>query len=254
MKKIALAAALVVTPALAHAQSSAQSSAQVGAKAEVSAQATTPRLSADAQAKVDANVAAAHEKQLPEQPIRQRVAEGQAKGASEAQIVAASRSALLELQTSHDALVSAGRTQPSNEEVSRGASLIARGYTSAQLEAVARRAPADRSLAVAFDALTSLQAQGVTTANAVAQLEGKLASRASDAELRGLSANAAAGAQANGALNVGRTVGGVAGGVAGSASGSAAAGATGAGSAAGAAGGVTGGVTGAVNGAVGRRP
>jgi hypothetical protein len=250
MKKIALAAALIAVPALAHAQSSAQ----VGAKAEVSAQAKTPGMSADAQAKVDANIAAAHEKQLPEEPIRQRVAEGQAKGASDAQIVAASRSVLLDLQASHDALVSAGRTQPSNDEVSRGASLIARGYTSAQLEAVARRAPADRSLAVAFDALTSLQAQGVPTANAVAQLESKLAARASDADLRGLSANAAAGAQANGALNAGRAVGGVAGALGGSANGSAAAGATGAGSAAGVAGGVTGGVTGAVGGAVGRRP
>lgn len=233
------------------------------------------RLSADAQSQIEANLRVARERRLPEQPIRRRVAEGEAKGASEAQIVAASRRTLIDLQTSHDAIVRAGRTSPSDEEVSRGAQLMARGYTSAQIEAVAAKASADRSLVVAFDVLTSLQAQGKSTANAVTQVEAQLASHASDAQLRGIAVDVNSSSALNGAVNLGRSGGSASGSTNGSAAGSASttsggspaagagsvagsaaagAGAAASGALTGAHGGVTGAVNGTVSGALGKRP
>jgi hypothetical protein len=79
----------------------AQASSKTDVSATSSAQAGTNRhLSAEAQATVDANIRVARERKLPDEPIRQRVAEGQAKGASDAQIAAASGQTLLNLQHS----------------------------------------------------------------------------------------------------------------------------------------------------------
>jgi hypothetical protein len=264
MKKTTLAAAvaatLVLVPAFAHAQSrtKVEGSARSNADVDVS---SNSGLSATAQARVDADLRVARERNLPEQPIRRRVAEGQAKGASEASIVMASGRALAELQTSHDAMVSAGREHPTGEETTRGAQLVARGYTSAQIEAVARRAPADRSLVVAFETLASLRGRGMSTTRAASQIEQRLAARASDAELRDLAVNAGAATQADGALGVGRGTGNVGAGaaanVAGGAAGMAGSAAAGAGAAAagalgGGAAGVTGGASGVVGGVLGK--
>ena len=275
MKKITLAASLVIAPVLVQAQASVQvqSRAQVSASATSRKEATAPqgsansqastdaaargqhRLGAEAQASVDANLRAAHERRLPEEPIRQRVAEGQAKGASDAQVVAASGRTLAELQTSFDAMGRGGHSTPSDAEVSRGASLLARGYTSAQIEGLARSAPSDRSLVVAFDAVTALGAHGVATGRAVAQVQHQLSARASDAQLISLASTADLGANVFGALG-GRSAGRPQGssataagaGIAGSA-------AAGAGAAAGVVGGVASGgatVTGAVQGVLGK--
>jgi len=204
MKKLTLAATLVLAPTAMFAQASVQAESKTNVHATSAAQAGSERkLSAEAQGTVDANIRVARERKLPEEPIRQRVAEGQAKGASDAQIAAASGKTLLDLQNSFDAMVRGGRANPSDAEVARGAQLIARGYTSTQLEAVTKQAPSDRSLVVAFETLTALQARGASTANAVAQIESKLAARASDVQLRDLAANANAAAGVNGALNSG---------------------------------------------------
>jgi hypothetical protein len=208
MKKLTLAATLVLAPAALIAQTGAQASSKTDVSATSSAQAGTNRhLSAEAQATVDANIRVARERKLPDEPIRQRVAEGQAKGASDAQIAAASGQTLLNLQHSSDAMVRAGRANPTSGEVARAAQLIARGYTSAQLEAVVRKAPSDRSLVVAFETLTSLNAQGISTGNAVAQVESNLAAHASDAQLRGLAASANAAGGLTGGLNAGGAAG-----------------------------------------------
>jgi hypothetical protein len=247
MKKVTLVAALVLAPTLAHAQSGANVQVQSQTQVEASAKSRgESRLSTGSQAKVDADVRAAHGRRLPEEPIRRRVAEGEAKGASEAQIVAASGRALAELETAQDAMIAAGRRNPSNAEVTYGAQLVARGYTRAQLEEVAHHAPADRSLVVAFETLASMRAHGASSTEAVAQVESKLESRASDAEMRSLATNVTAGSQMEGhsTLNAGdHGQHGVAG--------SAAAGAGVAGAATGAVGhgvaGVAGGVAGGVN-------
>lgn len=254
MRTLAIAATLALAPAVASAQGSVQAQSSTSTSASVRSERA---LSADAQATVDANIRVAREHQLPEEPIRQRVAEGQAKGASDAQVAAASTRTLAELRGSFDAMVRAGRAEPSNEEVSRGAQLMARGYTEAQIEAVARKAPSDRSLVVAFETLTSLQARGVSTGRAIAQVGSRLSSRASDAQLRVLAdAHGTAGVASTSAVSgaASAAAGGAASTIAGSAA--AGAGASGAGVLGGATSGVAGsaGVAGTVSGALGKRP
>ena len=256
MRKITLAASFIIAPALMHAQSTVQ--AQAGVKASATSSASTRGLSADAQAKVDANLRAARERKLPEEPIRQHVAEGQAKGASDAQIATASSRTLVDMQSSFEAMVRGGHSRPSDAEISRGASLMARGYTSAQLEGVARKGGSDRSLTTAFDVLTSLHARGVSNANAVAQVESQLAAHATDAQLGALATNANVNGGANGVLagSQGSGAASATGGVSASTVGSAAAGAGAAaggvlGGAAGGAG-ATAGVAGAVHGVIGK--
>ena len=301
MRKITLAASLIIAPALVQAQSGGHAQAGVnastsgsasvsrqGASAASSNQASgsvsagrspSPssgsasgasagsasgststggerRLSADAQSSVDANLRVARERKLPEEPIRQCVAEGQAKGASDAQIAAASGRTLLNLEGAFDAMVRGGRSKPSEAEVSRGATLLARGYTTVQLEGVAHSAGSERSLSTALDVLTSLQARGVSSANAVAQVESRLAAHAPDAQLGALTTNAdasggLAGAlsgshgSANGAASLQATTG-----AAGSAAAGAGAGAAAGGMVSGEAGGAS--ATGAVRGVLGK--
>jgi hypothetical protein len=109
-----------------------------------------------------------------------------------------------DLTISHDALVRAGHAQPTDEEVRLGAGLMARGYSRYQIETVARSAPADRSLVVAFETLSSLKTQGMTTTRATAEVESRVASRASDAELHEFALGADAGLRTDAAANGGR--------------------------------------------------
>jgi hypothetical protein len=206
MRGTIIVAALVVAPAALCAQASAQARGNVEVKTSVEGS----HLSTDAQSQVDANIKVAREHKLPEEPIQRRVAEGEAKGATDAQIVAASHKMLLDLQASHDAMIRGGHTQPSDAEVTRGAQLLSRGFTSVQIETLAQRTPSDRSLAVAFDVLTSLQAQGKPVATAVAQVESQLAARAPDADLRGLVSTANAAAGVTGSVAAGATATGAA--------------------------------------------
>src|SRR4026209_1747589 len=103
-------------------------------------------FSAEARVRLEAMFRVAREKKLPTQPLADRMAEGQAKGASEAQILAATQQVAGQLAASHDALVRAGRAQPSDAEVERGAQLIARGASSAQLETLVQQNQSEHRL------------------------------------------------------------------------------------------------------------
>jgi hypothetical protein len=205
MKASVLTAVATLVPAILAAQANASSSvaarATTGAASATTAassQATVAvpsNYSAESRAKIEAAFRATREKSLPEEAMRQRMAEGQAKGASEAQVVAAVQRAEARLQSSHSALIRAGRANPRPEEVSNAEQAMARGATEAQIEALARRAPADRSLTVALSVLSKLEARGQPVDQALAQVAAKLDARASDDAIMGL-------------VNVGAAVGG----------------------------------------------
>lgn len=239
MQKTLIAIALVVTPAVAAAQS-AGTSANVNASANASAAVETPALSAESQARIDARIAAAAERGVPEAPLRKRAAEGQAKGASESSIIAAVALLDANMQTAKRVFVEAGR-KPSDAEVAAGGEALAQGATAAHLGAIMKSAPRDRSLEVALTALTSLTANGQGVAEAAAHIQSQLEARATDetiASHAGLGADAAAHG-AHGAHGVTGAVNATTGAAAG---------------VAGKAGSVTGSVGGAVGGAVGRKP
>jgi hypothetical protein len=233
----------VALAAQVSAGASAQSHTKVGAQTGKSTNA-----SVESSMSVDAEIAAARARRLPERPIRRRVAEGRAKGASETQLAASAHSMRLHLESAEEAMVSAGRERPSDQEIERGAYAMERGYTHAQIEAVARSAPSDRSLVVAFDVLARLQDRGLSVTRAVAQVQSKLASRASDASIDAL---VSANTNANANANLGAGASRVTGATSTTATGNAAAGA--AASGASAAGAATGTVSGAVGGVI-RKP
>jgi len=165
------------------------------------------------------------------------MAEGRAKGATESQILTAESAALARLEVAQQALIRAGHQQPRGDEVAQGGEAVAHGATSAQLEVLARHAQSDRSLTVAFETLTQLEAQGVPVGRALSEIGSRLGAGASDASIATLaSGSASADGSAQGALGSGHAAGAAATSVTGSAAGTTAS------------------LAGSVSGAVGRRP
>ena len=157
MRTLTLSLLLTVAPSLAAAQSSAEPSPMQG-------------LSAQGRVQAEATLQAARDQGLPEQPLIAVMLEGQAKGAAEAQILAAEQQAFARLDAAQDAMVAAGRTDPSDAAVTLGASLMAQGVTGAQLGALVARNPSDAQLAASLDAVAALTAQGVPVTSALVQV------------------------------------------------------------------------------------
>ncbi len=211
-KAMALAITVIPMTIRAQAQTGAQATAQSQSQAQAQAQA---QLQAQGQAtlQIPASFSAEHKSQLSamytdarthgmsDVAISNRVAEGLAKGASESSIMTSATTYHSQLQVTQQALIHAGRANPQSDEVERGANAMARGLTSVQIEGIAKKAPSDRSLVVAFEVLTDLAARGVPVANAVAQIQTKIEQRATDASLRefGASLGASLGVRAGGA-------------------------------------------------------
>jgi hypothetical protein len=188
MKSSILTTVVIFAPAIAIAQvpptppkpSGPQPTVQATSNGNVE---LSPSFSAASRAKIDAAFKAAHDKNLPDQPIRDRIAEGQAKSATEAQIVDAVQGVETRLEASQAALVQAGRAEPQQNEIAAGAQAIEHGATAAQIEALVKHAPANRSLAVSFGALAKLAANGETVDNALAKITAKLDAGESDEAL-----------------------------------------------------------------------
>jgi hypothetical protein len=201
MNKTTITIALSLLPAALVAQQ-ANVSSHTSAHAE--GRAPQASFSADAQAKLDASFSRARANRLPERPMHDRIQEGRAKGATEAQIVAAVERTETRMEATQRAMVKAGRTEPSAEEIERGEEVMARGATEAQIEAFVRRSPSDRSLVVAFDVLSTLTARGVAVDHALAQVSSRLqAGGNSDEALRALTVNAGASATTGTAVQAG---------------------------------------------------
>lgn len=188
MRTRVLSAALVLLPATLLAQASGQArgsaSANVAATGNVSFEA--PRsFSASGKARLEAMYNDARAKDCPPEPMAKRVAEGEAKGASEAAILASTEKVKANLEASHDAQVKAGR-HPTHEETASGANAMERGVTGVQLETIAQHTPSDRSLVVALDVLTKLAANGTPVTQALNQVQAKLDARAPDASITSL--------------------------------------------------------------------
>jgi hypothetical protein len=198
MRRTTIALMLACAPGYLAAQT--QPGGQTESKPASQSQATSG-FSAETRVRLEAMLRVARESDLPTGPMTSVIAEGQAKGASEAQIIAATQQVEAELAASQQALIRAGRPQPSDAQVERGARVLASGATSAQLEAFARHAPSERRLEVAFQVLTDLAARGVPVAQALAVIGAQLSGGASEGQL--VSLTASANGQANGQASAG---------------------------------------------------
>ena len=155
----------------------------------------------------EAVVRATAEAGLPTAPVRRTVAEGEAKGAVEADVVRAAVRTQGRLMIAREALESDGEREPSQGEITLGAEALLRGADRADLERMADAAPEGRSLEASLQTMLSLGAQGQSARQISSSIAAQLAAGAND-----LSISALAG------LNLSSVVGGVVGGA--SASGS----------------------------------
>jgi hypothetical protein len=143
MRTTTMTLIMTVVPSLLAAQSSANEPSPMQG------------FSAEGRVQAEATLQAARDRGLPEQPLYAMMLEGRAKGATEAQILGAEQQTLARLELAQEAIVHAGRTEPTDAEVTRGAGLLAQGMTSAELGAVVEGTPSSQSLVLAFDAVAS---------------------------------------------------------------------------------------------------
>jgi type II secretory pathway pseudopilin PulG len=143
MRTTTMTLLMTVVPSLLAAQSSATEPSPMQG------------FSAEGRVQAEATLQAARDRALPEQPLYAVMLEGQAKGATEAQILGAEQQALARLELAQEAIVRAGRTEPTDAETTRAAGLLAQGMTSAELSAVIQGIPSSQSLVLAFDAVAS---------------------------------------------------------------------------------------------------
>ncbi|HYV98534.1 MAG TPA: hypothetical protein VE967_13850 [Gemmatimonadaceae bacterium] len=165
---------------------SGQVTSSSSANAAAQGQLTIPAsFSAEARTRLQSVYDRAQKSNVPTQPISQRVAEGQAKGATEGAIVASATRVEGNLETTHELMVSAGR-KPTAAETASGANAMDRGVTRAQLQAMIAHTQQDRSLTVAFNVLSQLTASGVPVTDALSQVQAKLDAGAPDAAISAL--------------------------------------------------------------------
>lgn len=198
MKITMIAAAMLFTPGMLIAQATGSATAHVQASATTHASSTVPStFSAAGRTRLEATYARARMEHVPEAVIASRVAEGESKGASEHAIVASAARVETHMESARAAMTAAGR-HPTDAEVQAGAYAMERGVTKAQIGAMARRAPDDRSLAVAFDAVTRLNENGVALNSALTAVQAKLDAHASDAAITSLVTHAKGGVKIGG--------------------------------------------------------
>jgi hypothetical protein len=190
---VALIPGAVFAQASGQAQASAQGTATVqSSKPAVTASATTgaqasadyeppKEFSADGKAKLVAMFSEARTHQVPQEPMKRRVSEGRAKGASEAAVVASTAKVKANMEATQSAMITAGRKHPSDAEIEHGANAMERGATSAQIGAAAKQASGDRSLVAAFDALATVGSGASVTGAGQAGATGSAANGASAA-------------------------------------------------------------------------
>jgi len=206
MRRTTFALMLAAAPGYlaAQGQSTGQPQSQPAGQSQM-----TSGFSTETRVRLEAILQFAQDHRLPAGPLLSVMAEGQAKGASEAQILAATQRTETALSASQQALLRAGYSQPSQAQVARGAQLIVSGASSAQLEALARQAPSEHRLDVALQVLADLAAQGVSVSHALSVTSG-LGGSASGAAGSSTTAGQAApapGAGVSGALTGGLGIG-----------------------------------------------
>jgi hypothetical protein len=211
MKHTALTIALISAPALLAAQQSSASSASASASGSANAQAEVSipdNYSAYARERIATSFKTARAKHVPDDQMRKRMAEGQARGATDVQVASAVQHTEARLEASQALLIRAGHQNPQPEEVNNAEQAMERGATEAQIEAAVKHPPVNVSVAAALAALAQ---PGTPGKSASAGEVGAAVSAAAGA------ANGSAGS--NAAAHAGAAVGGVTGAVAGSVTG-----------------------------------
>jgi pilus assembly protein FimV len=185
MKATLVTVVLTAMPALLAAQATGTSNGEVQTKVNVPS-----TYSSESRTKIETAFSAAHTKNLPDQILRDRLTEAQASNAAEADVVASIQKLESQLEVTQQALVQAGHQTPTADEVTSAATAMGHGLTAAQISALAKEAPADRSLVVSFNTLNKLAARGQPIDQALASVQAKLEAKATDDAIATLAGDA----------------------------------------------------------------
>ena len=143
-------------------------------------------LPADVAQRVIDRIAAARARELPAQALENRALKFAARGVKPEEIERAVAAHATRLEQSKQALEAARAKRPSADEIEGGAEAIRAGVDGAKIGEVAKSAPKDRPLGVAFSVLSALASNGLPVDQALSRVKAALDARASDAELENL--------------------------------------------------------------------
>jgi hypothetical protein len=150
-------------------------------------------LPPDVAQQVLAHIADARSRQLPAAALEHRALELSAKGVAPADVSKAVAEQEEAMAKGKAALVSGGRSNPSDDEVDAAGTALGKGVDGAVVSTLAKSAPSGRSLAVPLAVLSSLVDRGLPSDAALQKVVARLQAHATDQELADLPAQAAAG-------------------------------------------------------------
>ena len=160
-------------------------------------------LPADVADRVLAKIADARARELPAAALEHRALKFAAKGVAPRDIEKSVSEQADRMVVAKAALQKARGGKPADDEVEAGAEAIRKGVDGAAVSALAKSAPSGRSLAVPLYVVGSLMDRGLSSDQALQQVQARLQAHATDADLQTLPAKALAG-QANKPAQTGR--------------------------------------------------
>jgi hypothetical protein len=143
-------------------------------------------LPADVAARVLAVIAKARAHGLSGDALENRALKFAAKGVNPAAIERSVAEQEDRMERVRDTLQRARGRKPSDDEVDAGAEAMRKGVDGSKVSALAKSAPADRSLAVPLYVVGSLVDRGLPSDSALARVQARLRLRASDRELESI--------------------------------------------------------------------
>jgi len=152
-------------------------------------------LPADVADRVLARIAEARARQLPAAALENRALKFASRGVAPGDIERSVAAQADRMGTVKGLLESARSQRPADDEVDAGAEALRQGVDGAAVSALAKSAPAGRSLAVPLFVIGGLVERGLPSDSALARVRDRLQARASDSEIEELAGrrNAAAG-------------------------------------------------------------
>lgn len=146
-------------------------------------------LPADVAERVLAKIADARSHGLPAAALEHRALKFAAKGVSPQDIERSVDEHAERLEHSKDALASARKQKPTDDEIEAGAEALRKGVDGSAVSALAKSAPSGRSLAVPLFVIGGLIDRGLPSDDALKRVSERLQARASDAELEHMPAD-----------------------------------------------------------------
>jgi hypothetical protein len=145
-------------------------------------------LPADVAQRVLDRIAVARAHQLPAIALENRALKFAARGVAPLDIERSVKEQADRMEAARDAIVAGRGSNASGDEIEAGAEAMRKGVSGSEVNALAKAAPHDRSLAVPLFVIGSLADRGVSTDDALKRVVARLQAKASDSDLESMPA------------------------------------------------------------------